>query len=189
MKTMNEVIFEKLVNEYNRRVSAGMSRDYRQRAWKVVLTAYKENQYEPWMRKFTIREADKIIYKVHRGRPNYTKQYIDWKVKEVLGSACYLLHIFFVETGEFYASKIGTSEQPQERFQQEITEYEKLTGRKVRIEVKMCEPCHNLPATIACESRMRAFYIDKYEDAFQMNDRFVGVVIDPKEAKRIAKPY
>lgn len=185
---MNEVIFEQLVNEYNRRVSAGMSRDYRQRAWKVVLTAYKENQYEPWMRKFTIREADKIIYKVGRGRPNYTKQYIDWKVKEVLGSACYLLHIFFVETGEFYASKIGTSEQPQERFQQEISEYEKLTGRKVRIEVKMCEPCHSMAATIGCESRMRAKFIEMYEEHFEMNDRFVGVMIDPKFAKKIAKP-
>ena len=189
MITMNEAIFTELVNEYNRRVTAGLSRDYRQRAWKIVLTAYRENQYEPWMRKFTIREADKVIFKVGRGRPNYTKQYIDWKVKEVLGSACYLLHIFFVDTNEFYASKIGTSEQPQERFQQEIAEYEKLTGRKVRIEVKMCEPCHNLPATIACESRMRAYYISKFESAFQLNDRFVGVVIDPKEAKKVAKPY
>jgi hypothetical protein len=185
---MNEVIFEKLVNEYNRRVSAGMSRDYRQRAWKVVLTAYKENQYEPWMRKFTIREADKIIYKVHRGRPNYTKQYIDWLVKEVLGSACYLLWIYFVDDGTFYASKIGTSEQPQERFQQEVKEYENLTGRPVRIEVKMCEPCRSMASTIACESRMRAKFIEMYEEHFEMNDRFVGVMIDPKFAKKIAKP-
>jgi hypothetical protein len=36
---------------------------------------------------------------------------------------------------------------------------------------------------------MRAFYISKYEEAFQLNDRFVGVMIDPKEAKRVAKPY
>ena len=189
MIEMNEAMFTALVNEYNRRVRDGLSRDYQQRAWKKVLTAYKENQFAPWMYKFTIRKADKVIYKVGRGRKSHTKHLIEWNVKEITSSACYLLHIFFVETGEFYASKIGTSEQPQERFQQEIAEYEKLTGRKVRIEVQMCEPCHNLPATIACESRMRAFYISKYENAFELNDRFVGVVIDPKEAKRVAKPY
>ena len=185
---MSEKEFEALVVEYNRRVKNSLSRDYQQRAWKVVLTAYKLHQYEPWMRKFTIREKDKIIYKVGRGRPNYTKQYIDWLVKEVLGSACYLLWIYFVDDGTFYASKIGTSEQPQERFQQEITEYEKLTGRKVRIEVKMCEPCHSMAATIGCESRMRAKFIEMYEEHFEMNDRFVGVMIDPKLAKKIAKP-
>ena len=116
MKTMNEVIFEKLVNEYNRRVSAGMSRDYRQRAWKVVLTAYKENQYEPWMRKFTIREMDKIIYKVGRGRPNYTKQYIDWKVKEVLGSACYLLHIFLWKLASSTQARLAQASNPKRDF-------------------------------------------------------------------------
>ena len=184
-----EMIFNNMVNEYNRRVENGMSRSHIQRAWKEVIETYKMYQYEEWMRKFTIREKDKIAFKVGRGRPNYTKQYIDWKVKEVKGSACYLLHVYYVESNELYASKIGTSEQPQERFQQEVAEYEKLAGAKVRLEVVMCEPCHNLAATIACESRMRAFYISKYEEAFQLNDRFVGVMIDPKEAKRVAKPY
>lgn len=186
---MNEKTFTNIVNEYNRRVNAGMSRSYINKAWRVVLSTYKANQYEPWMRKFTIREADKIIFKVGRGRPNFTKQYIDWKVKEVTGSACYLLHVYYVESGELYASKIGTAENPMRRFQEEVVEYEALAGAKVRIEVRMCEPCHNLPATIACESRMRAHFISKYEEAYQLNDRFVGVLIDPKEAKRIAKPY
>ena len=86
---MNEKIFTDIVNEYNRRVNAGMSRSYINKAWRVVLSTYRANQYEPWMRKFTIREADKIIFKVGRGRPNFTKQYIDWKVKEVTSSACY----------------------------------------------------------------------------------------------------
>lgn len=184
-----ENIFNNLVNEYNRRVNEGMSASYIQKAWKVVVETYHAHQYEDWMRRYTIREKDKIIFKVGAGRPNYTKQYIDWKVKEVKGSACYLLHVYYMESGKLYASKIGTSEQPQERFQQEVTEYEKLAGAKVRLEVMMCEPCHSEAATIACESRMRAFYIDKYEAAFQKNDRFVGVMIDPKEAKRIAKPY
>lgn len=188
MIEMNEAMFTALVNEYNRRVRDGLSRDYQQRAWKKVLTAYKENQFVPWMYKFTIRKADKVIYKVGRGRKSHTKHLIEWNVKEITSSACYLLHIFFVETGEFYASKIGTSEQPQERFQQEIAEYEKLTGRKVRIEVQMCEPCHSMAATIGCESRMRAKFIEMYEEHFEMNDRFVGVMIDPKFAKKIAKP-
>lgn len=184
---MNEVMFDKLVKEYNRRVENGMSRDYQQRAWKVVLTAYKENQYADWMYKFTLREADKIVYRVGRGRKSHTKQYIDWLVKEVMGSACYLLHIFFADNGEFYASKIGTSEQPQERFQQEVKEYENLTGRPVRIEVKMCEPCRSMASTIASESRMRAKFIEMYEEHFELNDRFVGVMIDPKLAKRVAR--
>ena len=186
---MNEMIFTDMVNEYNRRVDNGMSVSYINKAWKVVIETYKANQYEPWMRKFTVKEADKIIYKVSRGRPNFTKQYIDWKVKEVKGSACYLLHVYYVESGELYASKIGTAENPMRRFQEEVEEYSKLANGKVRIEVRMCEPCHNLPATIACESRMRAHFIGKYENAYQMNDRFVGVLIDPKEAKRVAKAY
>ena len=186
---MSEKIFTEMVNEYNRRKNEGMSKSYIQKAWRVVITAYKANQYEPWMRKFTVREADKIIFRVAQGRPNYTKQYIDWMVKEVTSSACYLLHVYYVESGELYASKIGTAEHPMRRFQEEVVEYEKLAGAKVRIEVRMCEPCHNLSATIACESRMRAHFIDKYESAFQLNDRFVGVKIDPKEAKKVAKPY
>jgi hypothetical protein len=189
MTKRNEAKFTQLVNEYNRRVESGYSKDYCQRAWKVVITVYRENQYEPWMRKFTVREADKIIYKVGCGRPNYTKQYIDWKVKEVTSSACYLLHVYYVESGELYASKIGTAENPQKRFQEEVKEYEALAGAKVRLEVRMCEACHNLAATIACESRMRAHFINKYEEAFQLNDRFVGVLIDPREARRIAKAY
>ena len=188
MTKMNEAMFTALVNEYNRRVQNGLSRDYQQRAWKKVFTAYKENQFAPWMYKFTIRKADKIIYKVSRGRKSHTKHFIEWNVKEIATSACYLLHIFFVDDGSFYASKIGTSEQPQERFQQEIKEYRELTGRDVRIEVQMCEPCHSMAATIGCESRMRAKFIEMYEEHFEMNDRFVGVVIDPKFAKKIAKP-
>ena len=186
---MNEGIFEGLVKEYNRRKNAGLSAGHIQKAWKAVLTAYKANQYEAWMKRFTVKEKDKVAFKCGRGRTNHTKHYIDWKVREVFGSACYLLHVYFVESGLLYASKIGTSEQPQERFQQEVAEYEKLAGAKVRLEVVMCEPCHNLSATIACESRMRAYFIGKYEEAYQLNDRFVGVLIDPKEAKRVAKPY
>lgn len=186
---MNEAIFTEMVNEYNRRKNEGMSKSYIQKAWRVVLMTYKANQYESWMRKFTIRETDKIIFKVAQGRPNYTKQYIDWKVKEITSSACYLLHVYYVESGELYASKIGTAENPQKRFQEEVKEYEALAGAKVRLEVRMCEACHNLAATIACESRMRAYFINKYEEAFQLNDRFVGVMIDPREARRVAKAY
>ena len=60
---MNEKIFTDIVNEYNRRVNAGMSRSYINKAWRVVLSAYRANQYEPWMRKFTIREAEKLFSK------------------------------------------------------------------------------------------------------------------------------
>ena len=189
MIEMNEKIFTEMVNEYSRRVENGMSRSHIHRAWVIVRETYKANQYEPWMRKFTMVEADKVIYKVKQGRPNYTKQYIDWKVSKIETSACYLLHVYYVETGILYASKIGTAECPMRRFQEEVSEYEKLAKGKVRIEVMMCEPCHNLPATIACESRMRAHFISKYEEAYQQNDRFVGVKIDPKEAKKVAKPY
>lgn len=182
-----EMIFNELVNEYNRRVNEGMSRDYCQRAWKKVVEMYDPSA--EWARHYTIRHKDKtiVVTKGKRGRPNYTKQHIIWNVPEVKEtSVAYLLHIFFEDTMEFWASKVGTAEEAQRRFQQEIEEYTKLTGRQVQIHVQMCEPCHSMAATIACESRMRDFYIRKYESAFVPNDRFEGIVIDPKQAKKIA---
>ena len=88
---------------------------------------------------------------------------------------------------EFWASKVGTAEDAQRRFQEEIKQYTESTGRQMQIHVQMCEPCHSQAATIACESRMRSFYIRRYEEHFVPNDRFLGVVIDPRQAKRVAK--
>lgn len=184
---MDEAIFTALVNEYNRRVENGYSKGYRQRAWKEIVASY--NPSAEWARHFTIRHKDKTIAitKGKRGRPNYTKQHIIWNVPDVSeGSVAYLLHIFFEDTNEFWASKVGTAENAQRRFQEEIEQYTKMTGRQIQIQVQMCEPCHSLAATIACESRMRNFYIRKYENAFVPNDRFEGVVIDSKQAKKIA---
>jgi predicted anti-sigma-YlaC factor YlaD len=104
-------------------------------------------------------------------------------------SVAYLLHIFFEDTMEFWASKVGTAENAQRRFQEEIDGYTKMTGRQMQIHVQMCEACHSMAATIACESRMRDFYIRRYEENFVPNDRFEGVVIDPRQAKRIAKVW
>jgi hypothetical protein len=44
-----------------------------------------------------------------------------------------------------------------------------------------------MASTIASESRMRAKFIEMYEEHFELNDRFVGVMIDPKLAKRVAR--
>lgn len=184
---MNELEFTALATEYNRRVSANLSKDYCQRVWKKIIEAYEPSA--EWARFFTIRHKEKTIIctKGLRGRPNYTKQHIIWNVPEVKDSSvAYLLHIFFEDTNEFWASKVGTAENAQRRFQEEIEGYTKMTGRQMKIEVQMCEACHSMAATIACESRMRDFYIRKYEKHFVPNDRFEGVVIEPKQAKQIA---
>lgn len=184
-----EVTFNALVIEYNRRVEKGCSRDYCQRIWKQIVEMYDTTA--DWARNYTIRHKDKTIVCTagKRGRPNYTKQHIIWEVPELDSYAVYLLHIYFEDTNELWGSKIGTADIPQRRFQQEIEEYKKMTGRPVRIHVKMCAACHSHNATLACESRMRNFYIRKHEEAYFENDRFLGIVIDPKQAKRIAKPY
>ena len=187
MKEM-EMIFNEMVNEYNRRVESGFSKGYCQKAWKKVIENYDCSA--DWARHYTVRKADKMVTctKGMRGRPNYTKQHIVWNVPEIENhSVAYLLHIFFEDTMEFWASKVGTAEDAQRRFQKEIDEYTKMTGRQMQIHVQMCEPCHSQAATIACESRMRSFYIRRYEENFVPNDRFLGVVIDPRQAKRIAK--
>lgn len=187
---MNEINFTALVAEYNRRIEKGCSKGYCQRIWKQIVENYDTNA--EWARHFTIRHADKTITitKGKRGRPNYTKQHIIWNVPDVgEGSVVYLLHIFFEDTKEFWASKVGTAENAQRRFQEEIEQYSKMTGRQIQIRVQMCEPCHSMKASIACESRMRNCYIRKYEDAFVPNDRFEGVVIDPKHAKKIAHTW
>jgi hypothetical protein len=185
-----EQIFNEMVNEYNRRVAKGCSKDYCQRAWKKVAENYDPSA--EWARFYNIRHKEKTITctKGMRGRPNYTKQHIIWNVPEIRdNSVAYLLHIFFEDTMEFWASKVGTAEFAQRRFQEEIDGYTKMTGRQMQIHVQMCEPCHSMAATIACESRMRDFYIRRYEENFVPNDRFEGVVIDPRQAKRIAKVW
>jgi hypothetical protein len=187
---VNEINFTALVVEYNRRIEKGYSKGYCQRMWKQIIENYDTNA--EWARHFTIRHKDKTITitKGERGRPNYTKQHIIWNVPDVgEGSVVYLLHIFFEDTKEFWASKVGTAENAQRRFQEEIKQYSTMTGRPIQIRVQMCEPCHSMKASIACESRMRNWYIRKYEDAFVPNDRFEGIVIDPKHAKKIAHTW
>ena len=184
-----EMMFDALVNEYNRRVEKGCSKDYCQRVWKQIVEIYDTTA--DWAHNYTIRHKEKTIVCTagKRGRPNYTKQHIIWEVPELKSYAVYLLYIYFEDTNELWGSKIGTADVPQRRFQQEVDEYLKMTGRPVRIHVKMCAPCHSHNATLACESRMRNFYIRKYEEAYFENDRFLGILIDPKQAKRVAKPY
>lgn len=186
MKEM-EKIFNEMVAEYNRRVEKGCSSDYCQRAWKKVVENYDPSA--DWAKNYNIRHKEKKVSctKGLAGRPNNTKQHIIWNVSEIENEeVIYLLHIFFEDTMEFYASKIGTSKDAQTRFQTEIKDYTKSTGRQVQIHVQMCEKCSCYAATIACESRMRDFYIRKHPMNFIPNDRFEGIVIDPKQAKRIA---
>ena len=187
MKEM-EMIFNEMVNEYNRRVESGFSKGYCQKAWKKVIENYDCSA--DWARHYTVRKADKMVTctKGMRGRPNYTKQHIVWNVPELKDcDVAYVLHIFFEDTMEFYASKVGTSNDAQRRFQEEIKYYTESTGRQVQIHVQMCEKCSCFASSISCESRMRDFYIRKYPMNFVPNDRFEGVVIDPRQAKRIAK--